>query len=83
MFSNNFFFLNTISSDFNWLVVKPILLLKGDSGGPLSIPGDKYLQIGVVSFGSTLGCESGAPAGFSEVAIYADWISSVTGLKIE
>ena len=54
----------------------------GDSGGPLSIPGSKYTQIGIVSFGSTLGCESGAPAGFSEVAKYASWISSVTGMKI-
>merc|ERR1711997_1206250 len=31
----------------------------GDSGGPMSIPGAKYNQIGIVSFGSTLGCESG------------------------
>lgn len=54
----------------------------GDSGGPLSLPGSTYKQIGVVSFGSTLGCESGAPAGFTEVAMYADWISSVTGLKL-
>jgi hypothetical protein len=54
----------------------------GDSGGPLSIPGAQYKQIGIVSFGSTLGCESGAPAGFSEVTIYRDWISSVSGVKI-
>merc|ERR1712080_751032 len=26
----------------------------GDSGGPLSIPGKRYEQIGIVSFGSTL-----------------------------
>jgi len=55
----------------------------GDSGGPLSIPGAKYEQIGIVSFGSTLGCESGAPAGFTEVSMYASWISSVTGMKLE
>merc|ERR1712156_895234 len=50
----------------------------GDSGGPLSIPGSVYEQIGIVSFGSAAGCEIGAPAGFSEVAKYIDWISSVT-----
>merc|ERR1712007_412474 len=55
----------------------------GDSGGPLSIPGSNYEQIGVVSFGSTLGCESGAPAGFTEVSMYRSWISSVTGIKLE
>jgi len=54
----------------------------GDSGGPLSIPGATYEQIGIVSFGSTLGCESGAPAGFTEVTKYISWISSVTGMKL-
>merc|ERR1712195_54807 len=54
----------------------------GDSGGPLSIPGAQYEQIGIVSFGSTAGCESGAPAGFTEVTMYRDWISSVTGIKV-
>merc|ERR1712037_319070 len=57
-------------------------LANGDSGGPLSIPGAQYEQIGIVSFGSTLGCESGAPAGFTEVTMYRDWISSVTGIKV-
>merc|ERR1711923_543340 len=55
----------------------------GDSGGPLSIPGSVYEQIGIVSFGSAAGCEIGAPAGFSEVTKYIDWISSVTGLKLK
>jgi len=54
----------------------------GDSGGPLSIPGAIYEQIGIVSFGSAAGCEIGAPAGFTEVTKYIDWISSVTGLKL-
>merc|ERR1711890_75852 len=53
----------------------------GDSGGPMSIPGAKYNQIGIVSFGSASGCEIGAPAGFTEVTKYIDWISSVTGMK--
>merc|ERR1712141_914842 len=54
----------------------------GDSGGPMSIPGPKYNQIGIVSFGSAAGCEIGAPAGFTEVSKYVDWISSVTGMKL-
>merc|ERR1712110_90048 len=58
----------------------------GDSGGPLSrydLDRSRYEQIGIVSFGSTLGCESGAPAGFTEVSKYINWISSVTGIKLE
>jgi len=55
----------------------------GDSGGPLSyVNGGVYNQVGVVSFGSSLGCEVGLPAGFSRVSAYADWISSVTGIVI-
>jgi len=54
----------------------------GDSGGPMSIPGPTYNQIGIVSFGSAAGCEIGAPAGFTEVSKYIDWISSVTGMKL-
>merc|ERR1712241_844499 len=46
------------------------------------IPGPTYNQIGIVSFGSAAGCEIGAPAGFTEVSKYIDWISSVTGMKL-
>jgi len=59
---------------------------QGDSGGPLSwydLDRSRYEQIGVVSFGSTLGCESGAPAGFTEVVKYRSWISSITGIKLD
>lgn len=55
----------------------------GDSGGPLSfVNGGVYNQVGIVSFGSSAGCEVGLPAGFSRVSYFADWISSVTGLII-
>ena len=67
---------------FHLLRIKFTFCSQGDSGGPLSIPGAQYEQIGIVSFGSTLGCESGAPAGFTEVTMYRDWISSVTGIKV-
>uniref|UniRef100_A0A0P5YUC4 Clip-domain serine protease n=1 Tax=Daphnia magna TaxID=35525 RepID=A0A0P5YUC4_9CRUS len=55
----------------------------GDSGGPLSfINGGVYNQVGIVSFGSSAGCEVGYPAAYARVSYYADWISSVTGLVI-
>jgi len=58
----------------------------GDSGGPLiskdssKAAGDRWTQVGVVSFGSSAGCESGAPAGFSRTAFFADWIKENTGM---
>jgi len=61
----------------------------GDSGGPLvqqdggaasSNPGSKWTQVGIVSFGSSAGCEVGAPAGFTRTEYYLDWIMSETGM---
>jgi len=60
----------------------------GDSGGPLNMKssakgaGDKWTQVGVVSFGASAGCEVGYPAGFSRTEYYLDWISDNTGLVI-
>jgi secreted trypsin-like serine protease len=56
----------------------------GDSGGPLNYKtGDhKWMQVGIVSFGSSAGCERGYPAGFTRVTEYIDWISSQTGIKV-
>lgn len=51
----------------------------GDSGGPL-ITSDNSL-IGVVSFGSRLGCEDGAPQVFTRIAKYAKWIKDVSGVE--
>merc|ERR1712025_632062 len=58
----------------------------GDSGGPLNMKfdvkdgaaGQKWKQIGVVSFGASAGCEVGYPAGFSRTEYYRDWICSET-----
>jgi len=58
----------------------------GDSGGPLnmkydvktSAAGDKWKQVGVVSFGASAGCEVGYPAGFTRTEYYLDWICSET-----
>jgi len=59
----------------------------GDSGGPLvqkggkwKAVGDKWIQIGIVSFGSSAGCEVGMPAGFTRTEYYLDWIKSETGI---
>merc|ERR1712066_104787 len=51
----------------------------GDSGGPLNMKyevtkaGQKWKQVGIVSFGASAGCEVGYPAGFSRVEYYLDW----------
>merc|ERR1719234_737347 len=58
----------------------------GDSGGPLNMKydvksdgmGDKWKQVGVVSFGASAGCEVGFPAGFSRTEYYRDWLCSET-----
>ncbi|XP_016973573.1 serine protease 1-like [Drosophila rhopaloa] len=51
----------------------------GDSGGPLVLASSKIL-IGVTSFVSSAGCESGAPAGFTRVTSYLDWIKENSGI---
>ena len=45
-----------------------ILVTQGDSGGPLYLfntDTETYKQIGITSFGSSLGCEIGWHAGFT------------------
>merc|ERR1712037_943537 len=37
-------------------------------------------QVGIVSFGSSSGCETGLPAGFTRTEYYLDWIKSETGM---
>merc|ERR1711992_309710 len=58
----------------------------GDSGGPLVMKagmkaaGQAWNQVGIVSFGSSAGCEVGYPAGFTRTEYYLDWITSETGM---
>ncbi|KAL5287520.1 yip7 family protein [Megaselia abdita] len=54
---------------------------QGDSGGPLVLDFNKHL-IGIVSFVSTAGCQSGAPDGFTRVVYYLDWIKEITGMNV-
>ncbi|XP_017071157.2 transmembrane protease serine 9-like [Drosophila eugracilis] len=51
-------------------------ICSGDSGGPLAL---NNVLIGVTSFGSIDGCEVGAPAGFTRVTSYLDWIKTNSG----
>ena len=52
-----------------------IVLLQGDSGGPLVVKTEEgEVQVGVVSYGSSAGCEKGFPAGFSRVTSFVDWV---------
>jgi len=57
--------------------------LQGDSGGALAVleSDDLWTEVGVVSFGSTAGCQRGFPVGFARVTSFLNWISSVTGLS--
>lgn len=51
-------------------------MLQGDSGGPL-VQYDKENKatlVGIVSFGSRMGCETGEPVGFMRVEPYYDWV---------
>lgn len=51
----------------------------GDSGGPLVLQNGNKL-VGVTSFVSSDGCQSGAPAGFVRVTSYLNWIQENTGI---
>lgn len=47
----------------------------GDSGGPLAVRrGGRSVQIGVVSFGSPLGCERDIPDGYARITSFHEWI---------
>ncbi|XP_055587639.1 brachyurin-like [Uranotaenia lowii] len=49
----------------------------GDSGGPLVYRG---VQIGVVSFGASGGCEKNYPKAYARVSAFRNWIRCVTGV---
>ncbi|XP_032521592.2 collagenase-like [Danaus plexippus] len=57
----------------------------GDSGGPLTkIDEDgRVTQIGVVSFGSRLGCTIGRPTGYIRPGYYHDWFEEITGIDFD
>merc|ERR1711983_459094 len=49
----------------------------GDSGGPLTFNG---VHVGLTSFGSSRGCESGAPDAFTRTSYFRGWIRKKTGV---
>jgi len=56
----------------------------GDSGGPLHLVRDGvFKQIGITSFGSSVGCEIGFHAGFTRTASFLEWIETNTGIAID
>lgn len=56
--------------------------MQGDSGGPLVVydAADEPTQIGATSFGATAGCAKGYPVGFTNLAVFIDWIAEHTGI---
>jgi chymotrypsin len=51
------------------------------TGGPLTTPeAGGRLQVGVVSFGATAGCQRGFPAGFVRVTSFRQWIQTTSGI---
>lgn len=50
----------------------------GDSGGPLVLQSDNRTLIGVTSFGTSAGCNSGYPSGFTRITSYLTWIMQQT-----
>ncbi len=49
----------------------------GDSGGPVVVNG---IVVGITSFTSSAGCQSGYPAGYSRVSHFRGWIQSNSGI---
>lgn len=56
----------------------------GDSGGPALVKDvdGSFVQVGIVSFGASNGCEDGYPSGQVLVHKFIDWIQHVTGLIV-
>ncbi|KAG8233804.1 hypothetical protein J437_LFUL008024 [Ladona fulva] len=57
----------------------------GDSGGPLVLMMNdgRYTEVGIVSFGSSAGCEVGYPAAFTRVTSFLKWIETNSGITID
>ena len=56
---------------------------QGDSGGGLTITNaGRQVQVGVVSFGSDVGCQRGYPTVFARISSFYDWIQTNTGVSI-
>ena len=59
--------------------------LQGDSGSSLqlSVEINRWVQVGLVSFGAATGCVNDHPNGYSKISYYLDWIGTVTGMNFD
>ena len=61
-----------------WLVVKPLHVLQGDSGGPMSVrrSDGRYNLAGIISWG--IGCaKRNQPGVMTRIAYFRDWINTI------
>ncbi|KAL7732809.1 hypothetical protein ACLKA6_005945 [Drosophila palustris] len=58
----------------------PSSLCKGDSGAPLVLVNKPKLLVGIASFMSNNGCETGSSAGYTRVTSYLEWIKENSGV---
>jgi len=59
-------------------------ICSGDSGGPLGhydAASERWIEVGIVSFGAASGCELGYPGGFTRTNYYLDWILDQAGIN--
>ncbi|KAM3955749.1 collagenase [Aphomia sociella] len=58
---------------------------QGDSGGPLTFVDEdgQITMIGIVSFGSSAGCNSAFPSAYVRPGHYHEWITEVTGIDFD
>lgn len=55
----------------------------GDSGGPLTIvEAGALTQIGIVSFGASIGCHLTYPSGYMRTANFIHWIEQHTNITV-
>jgi secreted trypsin-like serine protease len=54
-------------------------LKQGDSGGPMNYKqsNGRWKQIGIVSFGSFVNCQSGRPYGYTRLSSYSSWVRAI------
>ena len=69
----------------SWYLQLVLVYLQGDSGGALTLAGQTgaAIQLGIVSFGTSLGCNKQFPSAYTRVPSYLKWISDKTDIAIE
>lgn len=60
-------------------IISNIIITQGDNGGPLIFreSNGRWKQIGIVSFVSSQGCQSGYPYGYTRLSSYSTWVQNV------